>query len=69
MTAPSSLLLASATGFMLGEFTHSQAQNCDDAEVSNTTLFNLGKLIAAINTVSSILPLALMIKTFYQQSR
>jgi hypothetical protein len=66
MTAPSSLLLASAAGFMLGELTHSQAQNCDDAAVSNTTLFNLGKLMAAINTVSSILPLALMIKSFYQ---
>ncbi len=70
MIAPSSLVLAGASGFMLGELTHSQVQNCDDAEANNTTFFNLRKLIATFNSVSSVLPLALMIKSFYQaQSR
>ena len=69
MTAPSSLLLAGASGFMLGELTHSQVQNCDDAEVSNSTLFNLRKLMSTVNSISSVLPLALMIKSIYQQPR
>ncbi len=69
MTAASSLLLAGASGFMLGELTHSQVQNCDATEIKNTTLFNLRKLIVTVNSVSSVLPLALMIKSIYQPPR
>ncbi len=70
MTAPTTLLLASGAGFIIGELTQHQpaksrtADNIVDAETSPLGIaFNL---ISSIQTLYTALPMVWMAKTFLQ---
>ncbi|WP_150047967.1 hypothetical protein [Methylomonas rhizoryzae] len=75
MTKPTSLLLASGTGFIIGELTKSQAPLNRDAATgaaevaaTSTPLMALLSLTASVHTLCTALPLAWMIKSFYQHA-
>ncbi|WP_157770284.1 hypothetical protein [Methylomonas koyamae] len=72
MTAPASLLLASATGFIVGELTESQPSPAADTAgrtnptATKTPLMTLFNLMASVHTLYTALPLAWTINAFYR---
>lgn len=72
MTAPASLLLAGGIGFVIGEFTkkHQVSNNCGTVDksraVETTPLRTALNLMTSVHTLYTALPLAWMLKSFYQ---
>jgi len=71
ITAPSTLLLAGGIGFIIGELTKRQTTyNRDSANKQRTTgtlpLRTALNLLSSIHTLYTALPIAWMIKSFYQ---
>ncbi len=71
ITAPSTLLLAGGIGFIIGELTKRQTTyNRDSANKQRTTgtlpLRTALNLLSSIHTLDTALPIAWMIKFFYQ---
>ena len=72
MTAPATLLLASGIGFILGELTQCQTAKSrgapDKLRTTKTTPLRTAlNLMTSIHTLYSALPLAWLMKSFYQQ--
>lgn len=71
VTAPATLLLAGGIGFILGELTHRQTTQSRGAagklRITETTPLRTAlNLMTSIHTLYTALPLAWLIKTFYQ---
>jgi hypothetical protein len=71
MTAPTTLLLASGAGFIIGELTKRQPSKLDDsghkAEGTGISPLKVAiNLITSIQTLYTALPIVWIMKTFYQ---
>lgn len=71
ITAPTTLLMASAAGFMIGELTKRQPSKLDYSghKTEDTGISPLKvaiKLITSIQTLYTALPIVWIMKTFYQ---
>jgi hypothetical protein len=71
ITAPTTLLLASGAGFMIGELTKRQPSKLDDSghKTEDTGISPLKvaiNLITSIQTLYTALPIVWIMKTFYQ---
>lgn len=72
MTAPATFLLAGGIGFIIGEITKRQTPNssgtADKPRAAETTPLRTAlNLMTSIHTLYSALPLAWLMKSFYQQ--
>jgi hypothetical protein len=74
MTAPANLLLAGGIGFILGELTQRQTAKsrgaADKPRAAETTpLMTALNLMTSVHTLYTALPLAWMMKSFYQPGK
>ncbi len=67
MVKPANLLLAASIGFILGELTQHRCRTTDNPHAAETSPLKIAlSLIGSARTLYAALPLALMIKSYYQ---
>lgn len=64
---PANLLLAASIGFIVGELTKKHAGTADNPQAAETSPLDVAlSLVGSARTLYAALPLALMIKSYYQ---
>ena len=67
MVKPANLLLAASIGFIVGELTQHRCGTADNPQAAETSPLKTAlSLIGSARTLYAALPLALMIKSYYQ---